>query len=312
MRHQPDILVTGGAGFIGSHICESLLSRGHVIRVLDDLSCGKAENLPKHDNLEFVSGDIRKKQDCTKALDGVRHCIHLAGKVSVPYSIEHPEESANINILGFVTLLQAARNAGVERIIYASSAAVYGNPGPAPAIETQSLKPISPYGLEKLVMEQYADLFSSTCDFSTLGLRFFNVYGPRQDPLSPYSGVITKFMQRISASKPLIINGGGLQTRDFIHVSDVAELACDAVVGDACGVCNVGTGESISLLKLVDAIQANVRHNIHVVHEPDSAADIRQSCANTEHMTALLGSRTFITIEEGLISVLPPEASQHS
>ena len=188
------VLITGGAGFIGSHTAEALLETGASVRILDNLSTGKRENLPADKRLELQVGDIQNQNDVTEAMAGITHVLHLAAQVSVQASVEDPATSCSQNIQGFVNVLSAAKAQQVKRFVYASSAAVYGIPQHVPVAEKDALQPISPYGLEKSVNEQYAQLFHSLFGFESLGLRYFNVYGPRQDPTSPYAGVISKFL----------------------------------------------------------------------------------------------------------------------
>ncbi len=217
------VLITGGAGFIGSHTADLLMEQGIPVRVLDNLSSGHRHNLPnQHALLEFIEGDITDADAVKKAMNGVSHCLNLAAQVSVVASLEDPEFSARQNIVGYINVLDAARTNGVERLIYASSAAIYGEPPELPLSEDVTVKQLSPYGLEKQINENYADLYRRLYDFSSLGMRYFNVFGPRQDPKSPYAGVIALFVDRITANKPVTILGDGMQTRDFIYVEDVA------------------------------------------------------------------------------------------
>ncbi len=219
------VLVTGGAGFIGSHTVEALLEKGARVRVLDNLSSGNLNNLPlQHPSLEFVKGDVRNQDDVNACIKDITHVLHLAALVSVPLSIEDPMSSHSINIDGYLNILNAARLAGVKRVVHASSAAVYGIPASLPLTETSDTKPLSPYGLEKLVMDQYAALYKELYNVSTMGLRYFNVYGPRQNPDSPYSGVISKFASLASQGQGFTLFGDGLQTRDFISVKEVASV----------------------------------------------------------------------------------------
>ena len=199
------VLVTGGAGFIGSHSVDALLAQGARVRVLDDLSTGSLDNL-RHvrDRIELIEGDIRDPLCVARALQGITPVLHLAALVSVPASIEAPVHSHSINSLGFIQVLDAARLAGVERMVYASSAAVYGVPAHLPLNDASPVAPMSPYGLEKLVNDQYAALYGELYGLSSLGLRFFNVYGPRQDPKSPYSGVISIFSDRLRRHVPAL------------------------------------------------------------------------------------------------------------
>lgn len=215
--------MTGGAGFIGSHTVDLLLVQNHSVRVLDNFSNGSRTNLPNEsDNLTIIEGDIRHEQDVQQAMQGVDQCIHLAAQVSVVNSIEDASFSAQQNILGYVNIIEAMRKQNVSRLVYASSAAAYGNPVELPLKESSTLSPESPYGLEKKVNEQYAELFLNLHKLSACGMRYFNVYGPRQDPKSPYAGVIALFVQRIKDKQGLTIFGDGLQTRDFIFLHDVA------------------------------------------------------------------------------------------
>ena len=199
------VLVTGGAGFIGSHTVEALLEAGANVRVLDNFSTGKQENLPDHPNLETRSGDIQDRQIVDQSMEGVTHVLHLAAQVSVQASLEAPSVSCGINILGFVQVLASAHARQVQRFVYASSAAVYGSPAGLPVSEQDPVQPLSPYGLEKSVNDQYAGLYRSLFGFPALGLRYFNVFGPRQDPHSPYAGVISKFIYSVQKGAPMLI-----------------------------------------------------------------------------------------------------------
>ena len=200
------VLITGGAGFIGSHTVDLLLENGFNVRVLDNFSNGSKTNLPAdHSNLEIIEGDITDVSDVNTAMDGVDQCIHLAAQVSVVSSVEDASHSAQQNILGFVNIIEAIRKNKIARLVYASSAAAYGNPVELPLSESSLLVPESPYGLEKKINEQYADLFYTLHQMSACGLRYFNVYGPRQDPKSPYAGVIALFVERIKNKQPLTI-----------------------------------------------------------------------------------------------------------
>src|SRR5690242_10747227 len=217
------VVVTGGAGFIGSHTVEALLATGTEVVVFDNFSTGTMQNLPRAEpGIAIVEGDIRSQEDCARAMAGATHVLHLAAQVSVVASVERPGDSCALNVLGFVNVLDAARRANVCRVVYASSAAVYGVPAVLPLSEDAALAPISPYGLEKCVDEQYAQLFSRLYGIQTLGLRYFNVYGPRQDPRSPYAGVIAKFCAAVNSRAALSVFGDGLQTRDFVFVKDIA------------------------------------------------------------------------------------------
>ncbi len=233
------VLVTGGAGFIGSHSVEALLDAGAEVTVLDNFSAGRRANLPEHGKLRIVEGDIRDAPSVQRAMTGVDHILHLAAQVSVRASVEAPALSASHNVAGFLNIADAARRPGVLRLVYASSAAVYGAPRVLPLDEGSACEPLSPYGLEKLVNDQYAALFGRLYGTSMLGLRYFNVYGPRQDPASPYAGVISRFASRLASNEPLSVFGDGQQTRDFIFVKDVARANVAALRSKCNGVLNV-------------------------------------------------------------------------
>jgi UDP-glucose 4-epimerase len=303
------VLVTGGAGFIGSHTVEALLTSGVAVRVLDDLSCGRRENLPSaHPRLEFIEGDIRDVDAVKAAMQDVSHCLHLAAQVSVTRSLEYPRASAERNVLGFVTVLESARAAGVERFVYASSAAVYGDPETLPLTEAAGLKPLSPYGLEKLINERYADLYERVHGLPSMGLRYFNVFGPRQDPTSPYAGVIALFIERVRSGRALRVFGNGLQTRDFIFVRDVARANIAALDAQATGVCNVATGCSMSLLELIEAVGQVYGEQPDIEFLPPRDGDIKQSAADTSRMHKLLGVNARIELLDGLRTLLPDGA----
>jgi UDP-glucose 4-epimerase len=299
------VLVTGGAGFIGSHTVEALLAQGVSVRVLDDLSAGRRNNLPAdHPNLGFVHGDIRDATAVDAAMLGISHCLHLAAQVSVTRSMEDPRASAERNILGFVTVLEAACKAKIRRFVYASSAAVYGDPTALPIPEDAKTAPLSPYGLEKLINEWYANLYRRVHNTSVLGLRYFNVFGPRQNPRSPYAGVIALFAERILAGQSLKIFGDGGQTRDFIFVRDVARANIAALRANVCGVCNVASGHSVSLLELIDVLGALSGAQSVKKFLPPRTGDIQHSVADTSRMRNLLGITPQTQIDEGLAALL--------
>lgn len=248
------ILVTGGAGFIGSHTVERLLAEGHNVVVLDNCSSGKRENLPEDSNLAIISGDVRNRDAVKAATNGMDAVLHLAAQVSVSASIDNPIASCEHNVMGFLNVLDSSFRAGVKRFVYASSAAVYGMPKELPLNESSPINAISPYGLEKLIDDQYAGLYRTLYNYSTLGLRYFNAYGPRQDAASPYAGVISKFVSALKLSQPLTMLGDGKQTRDFIYVDDIAKINVMTLKGIETGVCNIGTGASVTLLEMISAV----------------------------------------------------------
>lgn len=295
------VLVTGGAGFIGSHTVDCLLAQGRRVRVFDNFTSGRRTNLPAaHPGLEIVTGDVRQTAAVAAAMAGVSAVLHLAAQVSVAASVEDPQASAESNIQGFLCVLDEARRAGVSRFVYASSAAVYGSPGELPLGETSPTDPLSPYGLEKLINDQYGQLFGQLYGLSCLGLRYFNVYGPRQDPGSPYSGVISQFCHRLRQDQALTIFGDGGQTRDFIYVGDVARTNVAALTAGLTGVCNVATGRSVTLLELVAALGQAAGVPARVEFAPERAGDIRLSATRNERLVEGLGLADFVALPEGL------------
>ncbi len=298
------VLVTGGAGFIGSHSVETLLASGARVRVLDNLSSGYVDYLPQHANLAFVQGDVRDVACVAECMQGITHVLHLAAQVSVPVSIQQPLHSHSVNIAGFLNVLDAARQAGVTRMVYASSAAVYGVPAALPLTEASPVSALSPYGLEKLVNDQYAQLFGNLYDFSAMGLRYFNVYGPRQDPRSPYSGVISKFAEWALQGQDFTVFGDGSQTRDFIYVTDVARANVAALNSQARGVVNVATGHSVTLLEMIATFAECVSTPITVKHEAARAGDVPYSAVLPERMRTVLGVQNTVTLQDGLSQLL--------
>lgn len=296
------VLVTGGAGFIGSHTVERLLRVGARVRVLDNLRTGRVENVPNDPHLEFVHGDACDPKTVRQAVTDVTHVLHLAAQVSVAWSIENPVESCRENVMAFVVVLEAARQARV-RFVYASSTAVYGDTGGEPASEMRPLVPLSPYGLEKLIDERYAALYTTLHGYRSLGLRYFNVYGPRQDPHSPYSGVIPKFLAQITRGESLTLRGDGLQERDFVHVLDVARINVQALAGDASGVLNVARGESVTIRTLIATLERIVGRSLPVSRVSESPGEIRFSRADVSRLHQDFGLPQ-ITLEEGLRALL--------
>lgn len=305
IRHVPRTLVIGGAGFIGSHVVETLLAQGHAVRVLDNLSTGKLNNLPlNHPDLELKIGSIQDYETVQNAMFGMRNCVMLAAQVSAALSVEQPYESATTNILGFINILQSARALRLHRLIYASSAAVYGECSNLPLEETEVPRPTNPYGLEKHVDELYADLYSRQYDLNVLGLRFFNVYGPRQDPSSPYSGVISKFLQKLSANRSPQIFGDGRQTRDFIHVTDVAQACLRALESDYRGVCNVATEKRVDLLRMVKILGEAIGTSVEPEFGSQRIGDIRHSCGSAVRLREILQYSASVTLEQGLTELV--------
>lgn len=295
-----NVLVTGGAGFIGSHSTEALLAAGARVTVFDNFSTGKRDNLPADERLTVIDGDIRDRAAVAGAMQGRTHVLHLAAQISVRVSVENPPDSCSHNVLGFVNVLDAARSCGVKRVAFASSAAVYGVPSRLPLDEESVLAPISPYGLEKRIDEQYGALFGELYGLSTFGLRYFNVYGPRQDPASQYAGVISKFAALLGRREPLTVFGDGGQSRDFVYVKDVARCNVSALNGDFRGVCNVGTGTSVTLLDLIDALAARTGVRPEVNFAAAVVGDIRHSAMEPSRLRSLMGFVPQTSLAEGL------------
>jgi UDP-glucose 4-epimerase len=305
------ILVTGGAGFIGSHTVDLLVAQGRRVRILDDLSSGRREHLPASALVELIEGDVRDPGAVGSVMRGVTKVLHLAAHVSVVKSVEDPLSSGAVNVGGFLVVLDAARRAGVGRFVYASSAAVYGAPEHVPVDESAAVTPQSPYGLEKSIDDQYAALFEQLYDLKSLGLRYFNVYGPRQDPASPYAGVISRFLDCIRTGRPLPILGDGEQTRDFVFVEDIARLNVLALDTTSRGVCNVGTGRSVSLLELVRLLEELVERPLPTRCEAARPGDIRHSTASTARLQQLFGGLRPADLREGLRALLNAERIIH-
>lgn len=301
------VLVTGGAGFIGSHMVEGLLERGDEVVVLDDLSTGKRENLPSsHPKLKFVEGDVADAAQLEACLPAVEAVVHLAAVASVQASIEDPVATHRVNFDGSLALLETSRRHGVGRFLYACSAAVYGDTEKLPVGEDVTPNPLSPYAIDKLAGEYYLQYFFRQYGLNATSFRFFNIYGPRQDPSSPYSGVISQFMDRARQGRGVTIYGDGEQTRDFVFVGDLVRLLLQALDRMDLGgeVINVGTGRSCSLLELLDAIEAIVGHQVPREHVPVREGDIRHSRADVTHLRALMGSVPDAPIVDGLRALL--------
>jgi UDP-glucose 4-epimerase len=301
------VLVTGGAGFIGSHVSERLLAQGAQVRILDNLSSGKRENLPDEGGaVEFVEGDIRDPACVRACVNGADAVIHLAAVASVQASIDDPVGTHQTNFDGTLNLLETARTAGVRRFLYASSAAVYGDTEALPVSEDVRLKPLSPYAADKLVGEHYLGHYVRKYRLSATAFRFFNIYGPRQDPTSPYSGVISIFVDRLKAGQGVTIYGDGQQTRDFVFVGDLARLLVGALERhDLAGeVFNVGTGRECSLMELVNALESLSGLRLERRFESARVGDIVRSCADVERLGKRLGDVPATTIRAGLRELL--------
>lgn len=298
------VFVTGGAGFIGSHSVDLLLEGGAEVVVYDNFSSGRRDNLTDHPNLKVVEGDIRDAAHVNAAMAGASHVLHMAAQGSVKAAVKNPVDSSHSNVLGFVAVLDAAARNHVKRVVHASSAAVYGIPLHGQLSEISPTRPVSLYGLEKLANDQYAALFSRLYGLSSLGMRYFNVYGPRQPANPHHAGVIGHFAYRLKTGQPLRIFGDGGQTRDFIHVADIARLNLLALESDAGGVCNVGTGLSTTLLKLADIFGKIAGITPEILFEPTAPGDIYHYSMSPQRLRTLFGSQETIPLEQGLPALL--------
>lgn len=297
-------LVTGGAGFIGSHILETLLEKGENIRVLDNFSTGKRENLSEVGHrVEVIEGDVRNASICRQAMEGVEYVIHLAALHEVPRSVERPLETHEINVTGILNVLIASRDAGVKRFVYASSSAVYGDSPHLPRSEdTMPVPTSSPYAVSKLAGEYYCGLFSNLYGLETVSLRYFNVYGPRQDAASDYAGVIPKFIFALISGTPPTIYGDGEQTRDFIYVSDcvAATVAASKKPGLSGAVLNIGTEHRTSVNELCTHLQKILKREIPPRFGPPQPGDILHDYATIEKAKRLLSFNPTWDIQQGL------------
>jgi nucleoside-diphosphate-sugar epimerase len=296
-------LVTGGAGFIGSHMVEALRKRGDRVRVVDSLITGHRRNLAHIDAVEFVEGDLADAAVARRAVDGVEYVLHQAAIPSVPRSVEDPITSNRANIDATLSLLVAARDAGVRRVVYAGSSSAYGNAAALPKREDMPTAPLSPYALQKLVGEQYMQMFTELYGLSTVTIRYFNVFGPRQDPSSAYSGVISLFIRYLVEGRAPTIHGDGEQTRDFTYVTNVVDGALRASVAgpEASGaVINVATGTRISLNDLFRTLQHITGSHVEPAYGSVRAGDVRDSLADISKARHLLGYTPLVNLEQGL------------
>jgi UDP-glucose 4-epimerase len=296
-------LVTGGAGFIGSNIVDELVRRGHDVAVLDDLSSGKRTNLEQvAGKVDLQVGSITDLDTIQKACEGVDYVIHLAARTSVPRSVKDPIESNRINIDGTLNVLVAARDAKVRRVVFAASSSAYGETPILPKIETMPPAPISPYGVTKYVGELYAQVFGRVYGLENACVRYFNVFGPRQDPTSQYSGVLSRFMLAVLEGKKPVIYGDGEQSRDFTFIENVVDetlRACEAP--DASGrVFNGGTGSRITLNQVIHLLAKISGQPIKAVYDPPRNGDIRDSQADISLARRVLGYEPRVQFEEGL------------
>ncbi len=296
-------LVTGGAGFIGSNTVDELVRRGHGVVVLDDLSAGKEENLSEVRNkITFVKGSITDLETVQKACHQADYVIHLAARTSVPRSVKDPIETNRINVDGTLNVLIAARDNKVKRVVYAASSSAYGETATLPKTEALQPNPISPYGVSKFVGELYAGAFGRCYGLESVSLRYFNIFGPRQDPDSPYSGVLSRFAAAFLDDIEPTVYGDGLQTRDFTYVDNAVQanlLACEtpAISGE---VFNIGTGHSISLNRTLELFRRISGKEIPAHHDSSREGDIRDSLADISRAKQFLGYEPTVHFEEGL------------
>ena len=303
-------LVTGGAGFIGSHLVEALVRRGDRVRVLDNFSSGLRANLrhlvSEFQSLVVIEGDVRDADAVQMVMQEVDYVLHEAALVSVPQSLVDPQMAHAVNVTGTLNVLMAARDANVRRVVLASSYAVYGDHDDLPLRETSATQPASPYAASKLLGEVYGQLFYRAYGLPTTSLRYFNVYGSRQNPDGDYAAVIPKFVQRMKAGQPPIIYGDGSQTRDFVHVSDVVRanlLACDC--DEAIGqIFNVASGCASSLLDLVEAFNRLRAARLEPIFEPARAGDIHNRIGSSERIAAALGFKVETPLAIGLAQLM--------
>jgi nucleoside-diphosphate-sugar epimerase len=304
------VLVTGGAGFIGSHLVDALLEKGARVRVLDDLSFGSLDNLEKPlaaAAIDWRQGDIRDLGTCQEAARGQALIFHQAAWGSVPRSMKLPAETIAVNVAGTANIFTAARDQGVGRVVYASSSSVYGESQELPKREGGEGQAISPYALSKVMNEDLAQVFHRCYGLETVGLRYFNVYGPRQNPQGPYAAAVPRFLAAVAAGEPVEIYGDGEQSRDFTYVGDAvaSNLRAAEAPAAACGrAFNVGGGQSVTINDLVKRIHELQGRPLKVRHLPPREGDIRHSLASLEAVEEALGYRPMTELEEGLRKVL--------
>jgi UDP-glucose 4-epimerase len=298
------VLVTGGAGFIGSHLVEALLAEGRTVRVVDNLATGHLENLAHLEGrFEWLEGDLTDFEVCTHAVQDVTGILHQAAIPSVPRSVLEPLQSHSSGATATLNLLEAARQAGVKRLVFAASSSAYGDTEELPKHEGMVPNPLSPYAAAKLAGEHYVRVYARTMGLDGVSLRYFNVFGPRQDPSSPYSGVISLFARIMAEGRPPLIYGDGSQTRDFTYVANVVQANLKALgAGRPLGgeAFNVGTGSRVSLIELVDAINRVLGIKLEPQFQPARVGDVRDSQASLDRIKAVLGYEPTVGFEEGL------------
>jgi len=300
-------MVTGGAGFIGSHITELLISEGHEVVVYDNFSTGRESNIePFKDRISVVRGDIRDSSALDGAMAGVNYVIHHAAEISAIKSVEDPIYADEVNVVGTLNVLRSARDNGVKRLVLASSSAIYGDTGSDPQSELNLPKPLSPYGASKICGEHYCTVFNEIYGLETVCLRYFNVFGPRQNPKSQYAAVIPIFVDRILAGKELHIYGDGEQTRDFVFVKDVARANLMACLHEnAAGqVFNIAGGRSVTINELAEILMDAAGNRVPVIHDAAKLGDIKYSSSRTEKAREVLGFSPQVSLEDGLKQVV--------
>ena len=302
------ILVTGGAGFIGSHLCDALLAAGYRVRVLDNLSTGQRANLPLQDaRIELLEGDVADAALVRRAVAGCQAVAHLAAVASVQASVDDPVSTHQSNFIGTLNICEAMREAGVRRVLFASSAAIYGNNGEGVAVTEDTAKaPLTPYAADKLASEHYLDFYRRQHGLEPAIFRFFNIYGPRQDPSSPYSGVISIFTERALAGTPITVFGDGEQTRDFFYVADLVPLLMQALSASevAPAAVNVGHSQSISLNQLLAAIRQVLGTLPEVTYSASRSGDIRHSKADNSLLRQYYRLAPATPLAQGLAQLL--------
>jgi nucleoside-diphosphate-sugar epimerase len=295
-------LVTGGAGFIGSHLVEELVRRGHTVRVADSLITGKRSNLDHIRGVEFLEGDLADIDFAQRAVSGVQYVLHQAAIPSVPRSVKDPITSNRANVDATLNMLVASRDAGVRRLVFAGSSSAYGNTPTLPKHEDMPNNPLSPYALQKIVGEQYLQMFTTLYGLETVSIRYFNVFGPRQDPSSPYSGVISVFAAALIENRSPMIYGDGEQTRDFTYVANVVDgvlRACEAD-GASGEIINVATGGRISLNHLFRTMRDLVGGKVEPTYAETRSGDVKDSQADITKAKKILGYEPIVSFEEGL------------
>lgn len=298
------VLVTGGAGFIGSHLVERLVALGHEVRVLDNLSNGKPENLrPCFDHIDFRREDIRDKPAVVAAMRGIEVCFHEAALGSVPRSIKDPITSNDVNVTGTLNVLVAAKECKVRRVLYAGSSSAYGDTPSLPKRETMRTRPKSPYAVSKHTAEEYCRVFSQVYGLETVVLRYFNVFGPRQDPNGPYAAVIPRFIDAARTGQPPQVHGDGLQSRDFTYVANVVHANLLAMNAPSCvagKLFNVGANKQYTLLDVLNAINKALGTSVQPAFGPEREGDVRHSRASYSAAQRAFGYRPIVSFERGI------------